>query len=354
MKDSICFITSYGGLNIEPQNMINGKDGCYGSEYALYETAKRLVNDYNVFITVIKPTDYFLRTDGINWIAEGDYDKWVQYAKPKHIIVLRYISPFMRYFFPKDAKIYLWLHDILPLLHDEKFPIQKQFMSLCNRFVDKYISVGNQVIKNHYVPTWGMDESKFITIKNGITLENNWNVLSTKRKPLSFVFSSSVGKGLWVLLDYWKELIKKFPQATLDLYYGYPLQDVERLNEYLESYPSVKYHGKVSQKELFEVYKVTDYWFFPCKDEETCSTTCFETAYYGPIQITNTKGALIENVSGFKFDDNSSFWENVLRTLESLESNPITKDSIRKIQYQFALENTWDHRASMWKELFRA
>ena len=353
MKETICFITSHAGENIEPQDYFR-KDGCYGSEYALLETARRLTDTYNVFVTIEKPKDYFVRTHGgINWIADGDFNRWVQYARPQHVVVMRFVAPFVKKYFPTGTKIYYWLHDLIPLFHDPQLHLPDFFTNLMNRFVDRYISVGQQVIDGHYGPKWRMDRNKFTVIKNGITLEKNWDPFSTERRPLSFVFSSSVGKGLWKVLEYWPRIVEKFSSATLDIYYGYPSGDVARLEGMIKDMPSVKYHGKVVQSELFQHYKTIDYWFFPCQEEETCSTTTFETAYYGPIQLTNKKGPLVDNVSGFKFDDGPGFLGMVLETIESLEGNRFIKKSVRKRQFDFACKQTWNSRAEQWKDLFK-
>lgn len=347
MRESICFITSYSGANIDPENFFRD-DGCYGSEYSMFETAKRLAVKYDVFITVRKQHNYFMRTHGgINWIAECDYNNWVTFVRPKHIVVMRFVEPFLKMKMPETSNIYFWLHDLLPLFYGVNTPNPKSFMSLINGKVTNYISVGSEVIKNHYVPKWGMDGNKFRVIKNGITLEKDWNPMSSERKPLSFVFSSSEGKGLWRLLDMWPRITEKYPSATLDIFYGYPDAVRAKLAECEKTLTNVRYRGKVSQYQLFEAYKNIDYWLFPCEDEETCSTTTFETAYYGPIQITNKRGALIENVSGIMCDD-ENFIDRALETIESLESNKFIKKSIRQRQYNFAVKNTWDSRVEQW------
>lgn len=356
MKESICFITSYSGKNIEPDDYFRD-DGCYGSEYSLLETAKRLTDDYNVFITIGKPNDYFKRTHGgINWIAECDYNRWVQYSRPKHIVVVRYSCVFTELFFPPESKIYYWLHDPIPLVYREGPAgfVPKQFISLINRIADRLVSVGNQIIRDSYEPQWGLRSENFTVIKNAVNIEEGWDPLSTTRRPLSFCFTTTPSRGLWPLLEVgWPMILEKFPQATLDLYYGYNAGDKARVEEFVKKYPSITIHGKVKQPELFDAFRTMEYWLYPCTEQETCCTTTFETAYYGPIQITNKKGALIENVSGFKFDEGPDFWKNVVETVESLESNPFIKKSIRMRQYKFSLENTWEKRVEQWKSLFK-
>lgn len=352
MKETVCFVTSVSGNNIEPTDFFR-KDGCYGSEYAIFETARRLAQIYDVYVTIGKPEQYFERVDGINWVSECDFNRWSQYVKPQHIVVVRYVSPFVKLAIPPGAKLYFWLHDVLPLFHDPQIQLPPFFIGLMNRFVDRYISVGSQAIQNHYVPKWKMDPSKFTVIKNGITLEKDWDPVSSVRSPLSFVYSSSVGKGLWRLLEIWPRILKEFPIATLEIYYGYQKSDEDRLREFIEKYPSVTYHGKVAQRDLFAEYKKMDYWLFPCQDEETCSTTTFETAYYGVIQISNDKGPLKENVSGYKFQDNERFVDNVVSTIRQLESDSRLKELIRKRQFKFSLKNTWEHRATQWHNLFK-
>lgn len=354
MRETICFITSYAGLNIEPLEIFRN-DGCYGSEYALFETARRLAKDYNVFITVRKERDYYVRTQEINWIAESDYNRWIKYAKPEHVVVVRFSCAFIENTFPEGAKLYYWLHDPIPLVYWGERTVKKDFMSTLNKHVHKFVSVGNQIIKNSYVPEWGLDGSKFVTIKNGVNVEEKWNPLPVKRKPLSFCFTTTPSRGLWPLLNKgWPLILEKFPEATLDLFYGYNDEDRKKVQEYVAKYPMITIHGKVNQRDLFERYKELEYWLYPCTEQETCCTTCFETAYYGPIQITNKKGALVENTSGFRLEENSRFWQNVVAIIEILETNPSIKTSIRKRQFIYACQNTWDHRAEEWRNLLRS
>lgn len=350
MKDTVCFVLSFSG-NINPFNIFQ-KDGLYGSEYAVYETAKRLVNDYNVYITINQPSGVYIRHDGINYLSECDFNEWSFFTKPKHVVIVRYLSPFFRLNLKYVSNIYYWVHDILPLFHDPFINIPMETINLTNRLCKRYISVGSQCIDNFYKPKWGMDKEKFTVIKNGINLEKDWTfekVLSSPRISLSFVWSSSEGKGVWNLLNFWPKILEKFPTATLHLCYGF---DNPKIQEFIKDYSSIINHGKMLQSDLFNLYKTIDYWFFPNKDQETCGTSCFETAYYGPLQITNTNGPLVENVSGCKILMNDFFYEIVLQGIQFFEENPFEKEKIRKRQYDFAIQNSWDSRIVTWKNLF--
>lgn len=351
MKETVCFMLSFSGSNIDPYKIFEN-DSLYGAEYAVYETAYRLTADYNVYITLNQPSGLYIRHREINWMSECDFYRWSELVQPDHLVVVRHTSPFVRTNLKHVRNVYMWLHDLLPLFVDPIINIPMEIVNCTNRICKNYISVGNQAITDYYVPKWRMDNDLFVVIKNGITLEREWSlqkVLASTRVKKSFVFSSSEGKGLWNLLNYWPTILKMWPDATLHIAYKY---DNPKIFERINNDPSIHYYGKLKQHDLFGLYKQVEYWFFPNADHETCCTTAFETAYYGPIQITNTNGALVENVSGCKIPDGPQFYSVALDGLQFLEENPSIKESIRTRQYNFSLNHTWDHRIPLWKEMF--
>ncbi len=106
--------------------------------------------------------------------------------------------------------------------------------------------------------------------------------------------------------------------------------------------------GKVTQQTLFDKLKYIDYWLYPCSFFETCCTTLIEMQYHGIICITSKIGALKENNNGIIIGNDDKFGEDAFNTLVMLEENPERKEEIRRRQYLWAREQTWDKRVDQW------
>jgi len=311
-----------------------------------------LSDTYTIYITLPRPSGYYCRKSGINWMAECDFNKLSEFVRIDHLVIMRFVQPFFTLSTNNVENIYYWLVDLHPLL--QNYP--RDSINMINRIVKRFISIGTPPIQQYYIP-YGLRDN-FKVIRGGVTPQPNWsihNLLKSPRTPLSFVYSSSIGKGLINLLNFWPRLLSRFPSATLNIYYGYSETESRQILQYISNFPSITYHGKCLQSVLWEKYKNIEYWLFPNADAETSCNTTFETAHFGPIQISNNKCALDENISGCKIpivNVNDCFYDIVLDGIEYLETHPLEKNRIRKRQYEFSLQNTWNHRKADWVNLF--
>jgi glycosyltransferase involved in cell wall biosynthesis len=342
----VAILTSYGGQIFDP---VKGMDG-YGSELAVYEVMRRLSKFHDISIFISKPKGFEIKRWGITWRSSADWD---DFNPPDVIIILRYMNIFLDYYLPPQSKIMMWFHDDYPLPQWNGIYINPNLMRNVEPFVDQWIAVGTSQILERLSPGWGINMDKTTVIKNGITLEKDFDSLTSKRKPLSFVYSSCPNRGLWNLLSKWNKIKAKFPEATLTIFYKKTDETNKKFEPY-ENDPSINYVGKVEQKVLFEKLKETDYWLYPTKFFETCCTTAIEMAYYGPITITSTVGALKENVKEKKIHHDpysDEFIDEALEYIESLENDSKKKQEVRRLQFEWAKEQTWDHRIPQWQKL---
>jgi len=344
----IAILTSYGGQLFDPTDQIRG----YGTELSVFEVSKRLSKFYDLSIFVSKEKGFELKRWGITWKSSAD---WEEYAKnpPDCIIALRYMNIFLDYYLPKESKIMMWFHDDYPLPQWNGLYLSPNLMKNIEPLVDQWIAVGTSQIEERLSPHWGIHMDKTTVIKNGITLEDGYNPLTSKRKKLSFVYQSCPNRGLWNLLEKWSKIKSRFPEATLTIYYKKTDETKEKFKPY-ENDTSIDYVGKVDQKTLFKKLKETDYWLYPTKFFETCCNTALENAYYGPIMITSAVGALKENVKEKKiYHDpySDEFMDEALNYIESLEGNSEKKMTVRQKQFEWAKEQTWDNRIEKWRKL---
>lgn len=355
----IYFITSYAGQLLHPETF---HEQCYGSEFALVEIASRLGKDYDVIVFSETPRGYNKHIMNVTWRSSQDYQEVIESSTPDIIIISRYINTFLDYFIPDGPKVYVWLHDLVPHMQHHTGMIPIGYMGCVIPRVTKWIPVGNQMVVekslggNVHLSKYGITPKMCYTIKNGITIEKGWDPLKHKKNRHSFIYSSWAEKGLWNLLDNWEGVLKIMPDAVLNVYYSHTEDEQKRFREYKARYgDSIVHHGRVEQKSLFEAMKKTEYWLFPNEFPETCCTTAMEMAYYGVIQITNSRGALKENVCGCMINRDEcdeTFWRTALDVLETCRDDDHLREIIIKKQFEWSKEQTWDVRAERWKNLF--
>ena len=356
----IWFVSSLSGDLLIPETFQNQ---CYGSEFAFVEVAKRL--GATCFSNT--PKGYKLSLDGIEWRSDHDYEELVKENPPDVLVISRFLAFFFQHTIPSNCKVYLWLHDLVP---HTAGGIPINVMGVVIPQVTKFICVGNEMVNgvslgDVSLKKYGIEPRHCVVIKNGITLDPTWpsseklslkatvKAIRSHKQKNTFIYSSWAAKGLWNVLDKWHDVLKVMPDAVLNVYYNHSPEDVERRSKY--NFPSIHYHGRVTQDVLFEAMKTAEYWLFPNDFPETCCTTAYETAYYGCIQITNNRGELKYNVPGLLIERDATddpFWGVVLDILKTTQDDDHLKDLLVERQYKFASAQTWDVRADEWRALF--
>lgn len=353
---TIAFLTSYGGQLFNPENNIDESPNCFGSELALVEVGRRLGKTSKVDVFISKPQGYQFTKWNINWKSSEDWDKYLETNNPQFIVMCRYMNIFIDYYLPTTSKIFVWAHDPYYLPQHNGIYLEGALMKNVEPFVDHWITVGKYQMEERLAPMYQLDSPKYTAIRNGITLEGDYNPMIQVRRPLSFVWCSCPTRGLWTFLERWKTIKSIFPTATLTIYYTKSEESKHKFKPY-ESDSSIEYVGKVSQTILFEKLKTTDYWLYWCNNFESCCTTAMEMAYYGPIAIANMVGGLKENVVTdglIKCDPKNIdlFYNLAIHFIHKMENNPTEKQRIRQQQYNWSLEQTWDARMPEWEKCF--
>lgn len=349
MTDSIWVTTFYAGQIIQPEDFHN--QPVFGSELALLEVFSRLSN---VTVFIAKPAGYLFEKYNITWRSDQDWNKLIVQSPPKVIVISRYVGAFIDYIMPKSCKIYLWVHDVHPHPAYKGINLSNNFINNMSRRLSGIVTVGTSQIKEIILPAYKINPSLFTTIKNGINpmygVDDNPPHLTRLRAPMSFVYASGPDRGLWNLLKMWPAIVHRWPYATLQIFHDLKpehFQAIQRMN--LERvYPM----GKVTQKTLFDKLQLIDYWLYPCTFFETCCTTAIEMQYHGIICITNDLGALKENNNGIIISG-SDFGNEAYKMLIHLEENKNKKEEIRRSQYLWARQQTWDCRAKEWENVIK-
>ncbi len=124
-----------------------------------------------------------------------------------------------------------------------------------------------------------------------------------ERNPYKMIFTSSPDRGLKYVIQSFLRAREFVPQLELHAFYGFnnlsklpwAKSKIEELEILLKS-PGVHWHGRVSQKELYQHWLTSGFWMYQTNFWETSCITCMEAQGCGAIPIFNPVYALGENV----------------------------------------------------------
>lgn len=180
-------------------------------------------------------------------------------------------------------------------------------------------------------------------------------------------YGSSYDRGLDILLNMWPKIIEKFPDATLDVCYGWDLFDKgyannpermawkERMNN-LMTQAGITHHGRVGKEELGQIRKTCGIWVYPSYFAEINCITALECQRDGLVPVTMNDFALKETVgSGFKIEGDiydEETQEAYLQSLLAVMGDNVLYEKESKEAKAFAKEYGWDTIASSWRYYF--
>lgn len=178
--------------------------------------------------------------------------------------------------------------------------------------------------------------------------------------PYSCIYASDYARGLSILLRIWPHIKMRFPQATLDIYYGLrnwgnmPLEEEKNIRDRIQNLKpiGVTDHGKVGHEELARAFSNASLWTYPCTHHETFCITAIKAQLAGAVPVIIEKAALAETVKfGFKCTEVTDYENLLIQVMRKIETISIKE---REQMGQFVLTNfTWEKMISKWVELFQ-
>jgi glycosyltransferase involved in cell wall biosynthesis len=270
-----------------------------------------------------------------------------------------------------DAKVkVLWIHDI---------HVGDDWENEVGLFDRVYCLTKwhREFVMEHYPH---VEPTQFHLTRNGIDparFEPNltWKNLLSRKRP-RFVWSSSLDRGLDVMLDLWPEVRKMQPGATLHVYYG--IENWRKLNaenkqglavvdfmmgriEGLGS-EGVVYHGRVGQAELARAHMDALCWAYPTAWMETSCITALEAQAAGAFPISSKLAALPETVrEGILIPGRNksatykaSFLSALRLVLDGFQRSLSGElpSEVAEQNRAWALEQTWAGVAQLWSDEF--
>lgn len=233
---------------------------------------------------------------------------------------------------------YLWAHDIsygddyIPELEEK---IQGVFLE-------------SEFHKQKWLEKYPWSTKTYI-VGGGITGEFSYK---KKEGPPKFVWASSPVRGLDRLLVMWGKILEVWPDATLDIFYGWEWFDKvggdkmwpnlkRNVMTAVEALPGVTWRGRVSHEDLtkFLMEEATVWLYSPNGFEEVYCAFAVEAQAAGLLCLYRENGALLETVGDrgipipMDADDDS--------IVQLLKEN-IDNEDLKKKASEWAVQQTWD------------
>ena len=180
-------------------------------------------------------------------------------------------------------------------------------------------------------------------------------------------WGSSFDRGLQYLLFMWPDIKLNFPDATLDVCYGWEtfLQlnggNPERMEWYrsmvtLMKQPGIVDHGRLGKKELAEVRKQCGIWAYPTDFQEINCITALEAQHDSLVPVTMSLAALQETVgTGIKVEGDikqPEIQKEYLKQLLSMMGDWEKWSKESKKAEKFVKGYDWKTIADKWLKVF--
>lgn len=180
-------------------------------------------------------------------------------------------------------------------------------------------------------------------------------------------YGSSYDRGLPVLLEMWPEILKAYPDATLDVCYGWDLfvnaykTNPERMAwrdkiDDLMKQKGINHHGRVGQEKLREIRKLCGIWAYPTWFTEINCITALEAQNDSLVPVVINYAALKETVgSGVRIEGDiylPETKEEYLKELLALMGDEKRWQEESEKAKEFAKDFSWDLIATKWAKNF--
>jgi len=179
-------------------------------------------------------------------------------------------------------------------------------------------------------------------------------------------YQSSYDRGVDVILKLWPKIKAKFPDATLDIAYGWNLFDgafsnnpermgwKKRVQELMKQ-DGITEHGRLGKTELTKLRKECGVWVYPTYFTEIHCIGALEAQKDGLVPVVVNLAALDETVgSGIKVDGDIYDPDVKEKWLEGLfkvmGDEKFWKEESKK-GIEFAQSHTWLNVATQWSKI---
>jgi len=311
------------------------EDGIGGSEEAVIRMSKEFTKKGYRVVVYANPGENKGEYDGVLYLNENE----INFADTFDIFIGWRTPSIFREFNVKAKRKYLWLHDVV---NPGEFTIET---------IDQITKV-ICLSKYHRELFPRIPEDQIMYSANGIDITEIKNV-KIKRDPHKFVWTSCPSRGLENVLDWWPDIKKEIPDATLEVYYGFGnfkkgnanipsrMAWVKEMMKKLDQ-PGVTFHGRKSHKEVAKAMLGSGLWVYPTIFPEISCITAMKAQAYGAWPITTGYAALAETQQfGEKIKLDKDLFLKEIKKYKDKEDRQEMIDWARK-------EFSWSKVADQW------
>lgn len=334
----------YGAKPWDPDSIHSGVTG--SEEAVIYVSQKLATLGYQVTVLGNPPEDspHSAKDANPRFVDDGfddgtHYDIAISWRMPDKALLLK----------QRATKVYLWPHDTYHWpLTEEQISGFDDVLWLSNWQREQWMSI------NPGFATFTQ------IIGNGINPEQ-FSEVTQRKNPYSCIYSSNYARGLEILLDIWLGVKQEFPQATLDIYYGWqhwgllsPEKEAKMRAQIatLRAF-GVHDHGLVSHQKLNDAYAQASLWTYPCIGLEVFCITAIRAQVAGCVPVIIDGHGLIETVRhGYRCTKPDEYLATLLHAMREIRM--VTVDERQKIGNFVREEYTWGLVAEKWKRLFES
>jgi len=314
-----------------------------GAEKAVAYLMRELPKNYEIIVSGYVDEGTF---DNVTYIHENKLQDLLDNTEFHTIIVSRYVCFFEKFQNSKCYNLIVSAHDSTGFINTSLVPINDILQNNYNN-IDNIISLTpwhtTNIIQFH-----PFLNDKIISINNGIHIENfpKNNNDKTKNK---FIWSSCAYRGLHIILDLWKGILDKIPDATLDIcsYDTFPKNNNEMEMEIIiNSFDSITHHGKLNSIELYNLMAKSEYWLYTNTFPETSCITGMEMLMSEVICLYYPLAGLLDTVGNYGIPVNRG------EEIETLVNLTTEKKALMKEKgKEYALSCSWKNRAEEWSTM---
>ena len=185
------------------------------------------------------------------------------------------------------------------------------------------------------------------------------------RVPHRLIYAQSPDRGLDLVLGLFPKIKAKYPDATLDVFYGFDMAR-KRYPDYIADIEKaakqdgVTLHGRVGQDQLATEYQQSDVMLYPAvmpdgsPFSETYCISVVEALAAGCFPITADHGALRETNNGGAFFQPPTYDKALFRLFAFWDNRHMEQERMRKAGRKWAREQTWAKVARQWLALMES
>jgi len=177
-----------------------------------------------------------------------------------------------------------------------------------------------------------------------------------KKQKNKFIWTSSLGRGLIKLIEYFHDIRKLIPDAELYIYRDKSGIDDDVFNE-IEKCEYIHFCGRKDNIEILEEFESSEMWFYPTNFEETYCLSSVEAQMAKCVCVASDLAALHESVGdrGVLLKEeiySEKYKEEAINQIVNILNNEELKKEYQEKGYEWALKQNLDERAKQWYKLF--